>query len=115
MPLLAAFVGNVAVALAGFFSRYVAFELALKLAAYVAWIAVVSTFAVTVFVCVSGLVATASGMFSAGGSNLLRMFGMGLGMFIPANASTVLSCVASVWIGCQVYKLQKQGMHNYSK
>lgn len=117
MPLLASFIGTVVTALAGFFSRFVVFNLALKLASYTAWIVVVAAFATTVFICLSSLSNAAQGMVSGarGWGSIPAAFLMGVSMFIPANAGAVLSCLASIWIGCQIYKLQKQGIHNYSK
>jgi hypothetical protein len=120
VPLLATLIGGIASGLVAVFSRFVAFELALKLASYVAWIGVVTVFAGSVFVCTAGLMSAASAIAAGGGGTgngaaILGMFLMGLGMFIPANASTVIGCMSSVWIACQVYKIQKQGMHHYSK
>jgi hypothetical protein len=115
MPLLASFIGAIATGLVAVLSRMMAFDLALKYAAYIAWIAVFSAFVTAVFVCTQGLVSAFSGMFSASGNTIVHGFGVGLGMFIPSNAGTVMGCVASVWIASQIYKIQKQGMHHYSK
>lgn len=116
MPLLATFIGTIASGLVAVFSRFMAFGLALKFAAYGAWIAVFSIFVTTVFACVTGLSTMLQAMFNSGTANaVVKGFGMGLGMLIPSNAVAVMSCLASVWIACQIYKVQKQGMHNYSK
>lgn len=117
MPLLAAFIGNLAVGFAAFFSRFMAYGLALKLAAYSAWIVVLGIFVASVFVCMNSIVGMLAGMFGGGSLNggIASAFAMGLSIFIPANAAAVVSCLGSVWIACQVYKIQKEGMHNYSK
>jgi hypothetical protein len=124
MPLLAAFIGNLAAGLVAVLGRFMSLRLAMKLASYTAWITVFTAFVASVFICTSGLVAGFSAMFASasGGwslgsaeSAIISGFGMGLGMFIPANAATVVSCMASVWIACQIYKIQRDGMHNYSK
>lgn len=113
MPLLAKFIGAIASFFLGIFGRFLGYKAALKLASFLSWLAVLGTFITTVSVCLSSL----HGMVSAGvsgGAAWLSYFVMGLGMFIPANAGAVLSCMASVWIGAQVYKIRKTGIHNYS-
>jgi hypothetical protein len=116
MPLLAAFIGTLASGLVAVFSRFMVMRYALNLASYTAWIVVFGVFVSTVFACVTGLSNMLQAMFNSGTSNaVVKGFGMGLGMFIPSNATAVMSCLASVWIACQIYKVQKQGMHHYSK
>lgn len=117
MPLLAAFIGNLAVGLVAVFSRFMSYSLALKLAAYTAWIVVLGAFVTSVFVCVNSLVGMLGAFFGGGTLNggIVSAFMLGLSIFIPANAAAVIGCLGSVWIACQVYKIQKEGMHNYSK
>lgn len=114
MPILATFIGSIATFLVGFFSRFMGFKAALQLASFLSWLAVLTAFIAAVSVCLNSL----HGMVSAGvsgGPGWVAKFAMGLGMFIPANAGAVLSCMASVWIGAQVYKIRKTGIQNYSK
>lgn len=119
MPLLAQFIGSLAGALANLFSRYMSFGLALKYASYTAWMVVLSAFLASVYVCMSSLYAMVSGLISGGGGDggpgYMRWLFIGLGMFIPANAGAVIGCVGSVWISTSVYKIQRDGIHNYSK
>lgn len=119
MPLLATFLGSVASALAGLFARFMSYGAALRFASYTAWLAVFGTFLTTVYVCMSSLYGMADGLINgsgaAGGAVWFRMLFVGLGMFIPSNAGAVLSCMASVWIGTSIYKIQRDGIHNYSK
>lgn len=117
MPLLAQFIGSIAAALANLFSRFMSFSLAIKYASYVAWLAVLSAFLASVYVCMSSLYGMLSGLLSGGGGGTgwLRWLFIGFGMFIPANAGAVLSCVGSIWIATSVYKIQRDGIHNYSK
>lgn len=61
-------------------------------------------FLAAVTTCVSGLLSALSG------SGLPSRFLMGLGMFIPSNASAVLSCVATVWLACVVYRLKLEAI-----
>lgn len=113
MPLLAKFIGAVATFFLGIFGRFLGYKAALKLASFLSWVAVLGTFITTVSVCLSSL----HGMVSSGvsgGSAWLLYFAMGLGMFIPSNAVAVLSCMSSVWIGAQVYKIRKSGIQHYS-
>lgn len=114
MPLLATFIGSIATFLVGIFSKFLGFKAALQLASFLSWLAVLTAFIAAVSVCLNSLYNMVSSGVS-GGPGWLSNFAVGLGMFIPANAGAVLSCMASVWIGAQVYKIRKTGIHNYSK
>jgi len=114
MPLLAAFIGSLASGLATLFATQMAYTTALKLAAYVTWITVAGVFIASVFVCCNALYGML-GSFSGVGSGWARYAWMGLGMFIPQNASAVMSCIASVWIATSVWKMQRIGIENFSK
>ena len=114
MPLFATLFGSFASALASLFSLFFGYRTALKLAAYTAWIAVFSALLVSVFVCVSSLM---SGVISAAGSLGIgwpSRFLMGLGVFIPSNAVSVMACVASVWISTSIYRVQKDGIFGFA-
>ena len=113
MPLLATFIGSLATALAGFFARFLAFKVAIQLAAFLTWLAVITAFAAVVHVCLMSLHTMASA--GGGGAGWVQKLWMGLGMVIPPNAGAVLSCLGSVWIATEVYKIRKAGIHNYSK
>jgi hypothetical protein len=112
MPLFAKLFGSVASGFVALFAYFLSFKSALKLAAYTTWIVTFTAFLVAVFVCVSSLLNYLTGGIS-GGPSWVGYFGVGLGMFIPANASAVMSCVASVWIATNVYKVQKQGIFGF--
>jgi len=117
MPLLATLIGSIASALVELFSKFMGFKLALKFASYTTWLAVLAAFLISVYVCLSSLFGMASGLGSGGGSggvSWVRLFWMGLGMFIPPNAGAVMSCIGSVWISTSLYKIQKDGIQNYS-
>lgn len=113
MPLLAVFIGSIASALASFFARFLTFNVAIKLAAFLTWLGVLSAFVASVYVCINSLYQVVSN--TGGGAGWVSKFWMGLGMFIPGNAGAVLSCMGSVWIATEVYKIRKAGIHNYSK
>jgi hypothetical protein len=118
MPLLAGLIGSIATALVGFFARFLSFKLALKFASYTTWLAVFGAFLISVYVCLSSLYGMVSGLLSGSngsGISWVSMFFMGVGMFIPANAGAVVACVGSVWIATGIYKIQKDGIQNYSK
>lgn len=122
MPLLATFIGSISSALVGLFSRFLGFKAALRFASYTTWLLVLGAFLASVYVCLSSLYGYVSAFTTGGGAtgggltgSMLSMFFMGVGMFIPANAGAVLSCVGSVWIATSVYKIQKDGIENYSK
>lgn len=117
MPIFAGLIGSLASAFASLFSKFMGFQAALRLASYTAWILVLQVFLVSVFVCVSSLHSMLTSAVGGGGGagSWVSLFWMGLGMFIPSNAAAVLSCLASVWIGTNVYKVQKEGIHHYSK
>ena len=117
MPLLAAFIGSLASGLATLLATQMAYTTALKIAAYTTWIAVAGVFFASVFVCCSSLFSMMTGAIGVGGgpSNWIRMFWVGLGMFFPGNASAVIACVASVWIGTSVWRIQRVGIESFSK
>lgn len=116
MPLFATLMASLFSGLVGFLARFVSLQLAQRIAAYAMYIAVTAALLVTTLVCLSSLFGMLSALFSGGGFGGLgwvRFFFMGAGMFIPANAGAVMSCIASVWIATSVYKVQKQGLHHY--
>ena len=113
MPLFATLFGSIAAAFASLFSTFVGYKVALKLAAYTTWIAVFSAFLVSVFVCVSSILAMFSGG-AAGAGGWVSLFFMGVGMFIPANASAVMACLGSIWISTSIYAVQKQGIFGFA-
>jgi len=117
MPLLASFIGGMTSALVGFFARFVSFNVALKLAAYTTWLSLFAAFAAAVLGCISSLFTMATSFYGQGAvnGNWVSFFFMGAGMFIPANAGAVMSCVGSVWIATSVWKIQKTGIENFSK
>lgn len=114
MPLLANFIGSLASALAAFFARFLAFKVAIQLAAFLTWLSVITAFALSVHVCLSSLYNMAAAS-SGGGAGWVQKLWMGIGMVIPSNAGAVLSCLGSVWIATEVYKIRRAGIHNYSK
>lgn len=115
MPLLAVLMASLAGGIASLLSVMMGYRLALKLAAYTAWIAVTVLFLASTFICVHALWSMAAGFFGgAGGMHTLPgAMAIGLGVIVPSNASTVLACCSSVWIASQIYKLQKQGLINF--
>ena len=114
MPLFAKLFGSIATALAALFSQFLGFKVALKLAAYTTWIVVFTAFLVSVFVCVSSLLGmVTSSVGSTTGGSWMVYFWMGLGMFIPSNASAIMACLGSVWIATSIYKVQKDGIMNF--
>lgn len=111
MDIFGTFLGLLATAFASLFSTFMGFKVALKLAAYAAWLVIFTAFLVSVYVCVSALYAGMAGLLSgSGGSGWVAYFFMGVGMFIPANAGAVVSCVGSVWIATGIYQFQKQAV-----
>jgi hypothetical protein len=114
MPLFATLMASSLSAMVGFFARFMSLQLAQKIAAYTLYIATTLAFLASVYICLSSLLGYVTGFAVPGGSlGWVARFLMGLGMFIPANAGAVLACVSSVWIGTSIYKVQKQGLHNY--
>lgn len=116
MPLLAKLIGSLAAALASFFSIFWSYHVALKLAAYTAWLGVLGAFLTSVLICLNalyGLVASATGGGGGGVGGYMAYFWMALGVFIPSNAAAVISCIASVWIASSLYVIKKQGIQNY--
>lgn len=113
MPLFAALFGSVATALVQLFSQFVGYRVALKLAAYTTWIAVFTALLISVFVCVSSLLAMVTSTGGTAGGGWVRYFWVGLGIFIPSNANSVIACVSSVWIATSIYAVQKQGIFGF--
>lgn len=115
MPLLAGLLASLSSAFAAFFVQFLSLRVAAKLAAYSAWMVLMSAFLVSVFVCVSSLLAmlTTGPGSGAGGPGWLSYFMMGVGIFIPANAAAVMSCVGSVWIATYVFQTQAKALATY--
>lgn len=114
MPLLAAFLGSVIGSLATFFAKFLVEKVAISLASFLAWLAVLTAFVLSVSACLSALQSFAGAGVGTGPS-WFRLFWMGLGMFIPANAGAVMSCLGSVWIGTEVYKIRRTGIQVFGK
>jgi hypothetical protein len=115
MPLFAGLLLSLCNALASVFIRFMSIEAAVKLAAYVSWIGLLAALLSSVYVCLSSLYGFASALFSGvgGSSGFLKMFFMGLGLFIPANAGAVMSCVASVWLATNIFRVQSFAIRNF--
>lgn len=114
MPILARYIGSVAIFFSEIFAKYLGQKAAISLGSFLAWLSVLTAFVTTVSVCLNSLHSTVQAGVATAGPWAAKA-AMGLGMFIPSNAGAVLSCMASVWIGCAVYKIRKTGIHNYSK
>lgn len=117
MPVLAGFLGSVIGSLAAFFGKYLTEKIALGLAAFLAWLAVLGVFVASVLLCLNSLysVAGTGGPGGTGGVGWVRYFWMGLGMFIPSNAGAVMTCLGSVWVGTEVYKVRRTGIEVFGK
>ncbi len=116
MPLLAGFLGSAIGSLAAFFAKYLTEKIALGLAAFLAWMAVLAVFVGSVLLCLNSLYAVAGNGGSGGsGGDWVRYFWMGLGMFIPSNAGAVMTCLGSVWVGTEVYKVRRTGIQVFGK
>lgn len=114
MPLFSAFVGSLATALANLFAYFMGYKLALKFAGYTVWLGIYTALLASVYICVSSLYAMVAGLLSGGGgSGWLSGFFMGVGMFIPANAGAVISCVGSVWLATGIYKFQRDAIIHF--
>jgi hypothetical protein len=119
MPLLANLIGLLASFFWGIFSKYMASRLALQVAGYTAWIAVLAAFAASVLVSMqalsSGLQAAYSALGSPSPSNWPGYIAMGIGMVIPSSAPSILGFVAAVWIATSVVRIKKQGIEHFTK
>jgi len=116
MPVFATMVAGLGSAFVSLFSKFMGIQAALKLASYAAYLAIIAAFTASVYVCIGGLLSYVSSFSpSGGGGNWVSYFMMGLGMFIPANAGGVLSCIGSVWLACNVYRLQHVGVIQFSR
>lgn len=113
MPLFATLFGSAVTGLVNLFGLFMGYKVALKLAAYTVWIAVFGALLVSVFVCVSSLLFMVTSGMSGVGTGWVARFLMGLGVFIPSNASAVLACVSSVWISTNIYRVQKQAIFGF--
>lgn len=117
MPLFSALVASLFGGFVAFLLRFMGLQAAQRLAVYAMYITVTTAFLVAVFVCLSSLYGGLAGLISGGGGggggSWFRYFFMGVGMFIPSNAASVMACVASVWMGTSIYKVQKQGFQHW--
>lgn len=115
MPLLAGLLTSLSSAFAALFVQFLSLRVAAKLAAYSAWMVLMSAFLVSVFVCVSSLLAMVTTGPGGGGAGAgwVSYLMMGVGIFIPANASAVMACVGSVWIATYVFQTQAKALATY--
>lgn len=114
MPILAAFLGSAITSLGAFFAKFMVERVAILLAAFIAWLAVLAAFVTSLLVCLHSLLSTVQNVTASGG-DWVRFFFMGLGMFIPSNAGAVMACLGSVWIGTEIYKIRKTGIQVFGK
>ncbi|MVT37078.1 hypothetical protein GO497_06195 [Acidovorax citrulli] len=116
--MFATLVANIGAALASLFGRFLGMSMALKLASYTTYLGIIAAFTASVYVCVGGLLTYIASFAGGSGSTTavgwMYYFGMGLGMFIPGNAGGVMSCVGSVWLACNVYRLQQVGVLKFT-
>lgn len=119
MPVLAAFIGNIATFFVSIFARFLSYKVALRLGAYAAWLAVMSAFVTSVLVCMGtlsqGVAAAYAALGAPSASNWVGYGAMGIGMVIPSSAPSIIGCVASVWIATQVVIIQRRGIENFGK
>lgn len=115
MPLFATFLGSLATALANLYALFMGYRLALKFAAYTAWALIFGALLTSVFVCINSIYTMVASLISGGGGGggWLAGFFMGVGMFIPANAGAVISCIGSVWIATSIYKFQRDAIIHF--
>lgn len=115
MPVLAIFLSSLTTAVISFLVKFFTERVAIALASFVIWLGVLTAFAASVHFCLASLQSFVTTSTGGGGSSWIKYFWMGLGMFIPANASAVMSCVGSVWLGTEVYKIRKAGLQIFGK
>ena len=104
MPLLAAFIAACINGLVAVFGTIMAAEQAMTWARRAFIISLTVAFMAAVKVCLSSLLAWVSTV------GLPSRFLQGLGMFIPSNAVAVMSCIASVWLACVIYRVKVDGL-----
>lgn len=112
MPLFAKLFGGFAAGLTALLSTIMGYQLALKLAAYTAWMVTLTAWITTMLICVRAMWNLVAAFFSGGGSwsTVSGAIAFGLGVIVPSNAGTVLACCSSVWLGTCIYKIQKHGI-----
>lgn len=111
MPLFATLVSGLFNGLLTFFGSFLSYQLAIAAARRTMIVGLMVAFFAAVSTCVNLLLSSVSSFFAGGGSgSLLEWFVMAVGMFIPANAGAVLSCLASVWVACVAYRLKMDGL-----
>jgi hypothetical protein len=119
MPVFATFLGSLFTALFTGFAQFMSAKLALKLAGYTAWLTIYTALLASVYVCANSLYGMVGGLLSGGGGGggggggWLAYFFMGVGMFIPANAGAVISCIGGVWIATGIYGFQKDALLHF--
>ena len=72
--------------------------------------AFIVTLGVTFFAAVGTCASALLGGVSSALAGAPARFAQGVGMFIPSNAVAVLSCVATVWLACVVYRLKLEAL-----
>lgn len=117
MPLFAVLFGSVMNAIVSFLVRFMSIQAAVKFSAYTTLLGIFIAFLATVYICLNSLYTMASsavGSGTGGGASWVGMFWMGLGIFIPANAGAVMTCIASVWIACGIYQFQRDSVRIFA-
>lgn len=112
MSLLAKLIAGMGASLVSFFAIFFELRVAQKLAAYTLWIAVLTAFMISVFVCIQNIFGYIE-LFTVNGPAWLSYFMMAVGMFIPSNAAALMTCQGSIWMATTIYKMQKQGIFHF--
>lgn len=102
MPLLGSLLIGLLDALAVFLGKYLTSEWAIRWGSRTLLVGLMLAFFTAVQTCINGLFSMTSH------SGLPSPFLNGVGMFIPSNAGTVLSCWSSVWAACVVYSMKSR-------
>jgi hypothetical protein len=107
MPLLGTLLVNMLAFLINIFAKYMVLEKAFRLSAVMLMLSLVGVMIALMSSCAKGVCASGiSGMSSSHPS-----FAVGLGMVFNSTTLSAATCYVTVWLGCQLYVVQKKGLN----
>lgn len=107
MPLLGTLLINLCVFLINLFSRFMILEKAFRLSAMILMLSLAGVMIALMTSCAKGV--CSQGI--AGMSSSHPSFAVGLGIAFNSTTITAATCYVTVWLGCQLYVMQKKGLN----
>lgn len=107
MPLLGTLLVNMLAFLINIFAKYMVLEKAFRLSAVMLMLTFIGVMIAVMFSCVNGVCAQGISSMSSSHPN----FAVGLGMAFNSTTLSAATGYVTVWLGCQLYVVQKKGLN----